>query len=344
MARRCMELNLENATLDEVRVAMDCTPTKKGFRRLQALRWLYEGKSREEVAALSFFSTRQVLRFIHAFNLAGLDGLIPGRSSGRRRILPKEEVAEKIVPVIEDPSLAGQTHWTAVKLHGWIKEQLQAQLGYSTTVRYLHEQDYKLKVPRPWPLNQDEQLREAFCEKLRTWQQDEHTDVWFCDESGFEGDPRPRRTWTKIGKVRLSPYLGEHIRHNVFGAVRPADGRLCAMLFNLCDSETFQVFLDTLAQENPPVAGRRAILVLDNASWHKVKRLNWHHFQPEYLPPRSPDLNAIERLWLRMKADWFNGWIAKNAAQLQDRLIEALQAFMAQPTSLQSQCRPKTSL
>jgi len=313
-----MELNLENATLDEVRVAMDCTPTKKGFRRLQALRWLYEGKSREEVAALSFFSTRQVLRFIHAFNLAGLDGLIPGRSSGRRRILPKEEVAEKIVPVIEDPSLAGQTHWTAVKLHGWIKEQLQAQLGYSTTVRYLHEQDYKLKVPRPWPLNQDEELREAFCEKLRTW--------------------------TKIGKVRLSPYLGEHIRHNVFGAVRPADGRLCAMLFNLCDSQTFQVFLDTLAQENPPVAGRRAILVLDNASWHKVRRLNWHHFQPEYLPPRSPDLNAIERLWLRMKADWFNGWIAKNAAQLQDRLIEALQAFMAQPNSLQSQCRPKTAL
>lgn len=232
-----MELNLENATLEEVRVAMDCTPTKKGFRRLLALRWLYEGKSREEVAALSFFSARQVLRFIHAFNLAGLDGLIPGRSSGRRRILPKEQVAEKIVPVIEDPSLAGQTHWTAVKLHGWIKEHLQAQLGYSTTVRYLHEQDYKLKVPRPWPLHQDAEQREAFCEKLCAWQQDEYTDVWFCDESGFEGDPRPRRTWTKIGKVRVSPYLGEHIRHNVFGAVRPADGRLCAMLFNLCDSQ-----------------------------------------------------------------------------------------------------------
>lgn len=90
--------------------------------------------------------------------------------------------------------------------------------------------------------------------------------------------------------------------------------------------------------------GRRTILVLDNASWHKVKRLNWHHFEPEYLPPRSPDLNAIERLWLRMKADCFSGWIAKNAAQLQDRLIKALQAMIQQPTILQSQCRPKTSL
>ncbi|WP_395753183.1 IS630 family transposase [Prosthecobacter sp.] len=335
---------MDNATLDEVRVAMDCTPTKKGFRRLQALLWLYEGKSREEVAALSRFSLRQVLRFIKAFNLAGLDGLIPGRSSGRSRILPKAQVAEKIVPIIEDPALAGQTHWTAVKLHGWIKEHLQTQLGYSTMVRYLHEQDYKLKVPRPWPLKQDEELREAFCVKLRAWQQNPQTDVWFCDESGFEGDPRPRRTWTKIGKVRLSPYLGEHIRHNLFGAVCPADGRLTAMLFNLCDSASFQVFLDTLAQENPQVPGRRAIVVLDNASWHKVKRLNWHHFEPEYLPARSPDLNAIERLWLRMKADWFNGWIAKSAQELQERLIASVQSLFEQPAILQSQCRPKTSL
>ena len=344
MARPCIELNLENATLQEVRVAMDCTPTKKGFRRLQALRWLYEGKSREEVAGRSCFSLRQVLRFIQAFNLAGLDGLIPGRSSGRRRILPKQQVSEKILPLIEDPSLAGQSHWTAVKLHGWIKENLQTQLGYSTTVRYLHEHDYRLKVPRPWPLNQDEDKRQAFCEKLQSWVADPSIDLWFSDESGFEGDPRPRRTWTKIGQVRHSPYLGEHIRYNVFGAVRPKDGRLGALLFNLCDSVTFQVFLDTLAEENPCVAGRRAILVLDNASWHKTKSLNWHHFEPEYLPPRSPDLNAIERLWLRMKADWFNGWIAKTSEELQNRIIEALRALFDQPVILQSQCRPKTRL
>jgi transposase len=344
VARPCIQLNLENATLEEVRVAMDCTPTKKGFRRLQALRWLYEGKSREEVAALSCFSLRQVLRFIQAFNLAGLDGLIPGRSSGRRRILPKQQVSEQILPFIEDPSLAGQSHWTAVKLHGWIKDHLQTQLGYSTTVRYLHEHDYRLKVPRPWPLNQDEDKRQAFCEKLQRWQADPQVDVWFCDESGFEGDPRPRRTWTKIGKVRHSPYLGEHIRYNVFGAVRPADGRLSALLFNICDRVTFQHFLDNMAEEYPAQEGRRAVLVLDNASWHKCKCLNWHHFEPEYLPPRSPDLNAIERLWLRMKADWFNGWIAKSSDELQERLIEALRSLFNHPNTLQSQCRPKVRL
>ena len=239
MARPCIELNLENATLEEVRRAMDCSPTKKGFRRLLALGWLFEGKSREQVADLSGFSLRHVLRFIQAFNLAGLDGLIPGRSSGRRRILPKEQVSKTILPLIEDPSLAGQSHWTAVKLHGWIKDNLQTQLGYSTTVRYLHAHDYRLKVPRPWPLEHDADKREAFCQKLQLWQNDPSIDLWFADESGFEGDPRPRRTWTKIGHVRHSPYLGEHIHYNLFGAVRPKDGRLGALLFNLCDSVTF---------------------------------------------------------------------------------------------------------
>ena len=90
--------------------------------------------------------------------------------------------------------------------------------------------------------------------------------------------------------------------------------------------------------------GRRAILVLDNAPWHKIKSLNWHHFEPEYLPPRSPDLNPIERLWLCMKADWFNCWIARTSEQLQDRLIETLRSLFDQPATHQSQCRPKNHL
>ncbi|MBK8093432.1 MAG: hypothetical protein IPK32_15995 [Verrucomicrobiaceae bacterium] len=45
-----------------------------------------------------------------------------------------------------------------------------------------------------------------------------------------------------------------------------------------------------------------------------------------------------------MKADWFNGCIAKTSAQLQDRIIESLRSLFDQPSILQSQCRPKTRL
>ena len=47
---------------------MDCTPTKKGFRRLQALLWFYEGKTYQEIASLSHLEARQILRDMQAFN------------------------------------------------------------------------------------------------------------------------------------------------------------------------------------------------------------------------------------------------------------------------------------
>ena len=57
---------------------------------------------------------------------------------------------------------------------------------------------------------------------------------------------------------------------------------------------------------------KRRLLILDNASWHKAQRLNWHHFEVHYLPGYSPDFNPIERLWLRLKADFFSDFIAKS--------------------------------
>ncbi|MFO1511689.1 MAG: transposase [Verrucomicrobiota bacterium] len=52
-------------------------------------------------------------------------------------------------------------------------------------------------------------------------------------------------------------------------------------------------------------AGVRQLVIVDNASWHKSSRLNWHHFEPKFLPGYSPDFNPIERLRLRLKADRF---------------------------------------
>jgi hypothetical protein len=110
------------------------------------------------------------------------------------------------------------------------------------------------------------------------------------------------------------------------------------LLFDGVDSAVFQCWLDELAQSIPANDGVRRLLVLDNASWHKVKTLHWHHFEPLFLPPYSPDFNPIERLWLRMKADFFTDWIARNSADQEDRLCAALNHFMAHPHQTASIC------
>ena len=88
------------------------------------------------------------------------------------------------MPVLENPGQAGEVHWTGVKLHGYLKEELGLEVGYSTTVRYLHELGYNLRVPRPWPERQNEEQRNAFLKQLRIWQADPGLELWFAARGG----------------------------------------------------------------------------------------------------------------------------------------------------------------
>lgn len=94
-------------------------------------------------------------------------------------------------------------------------------------------------------------------------------------------------------------YYGGHLRRNIVGAVAPATGKITALIVSHCNSEVFQAFLDTFADENPPDRYKH-YMVLDNASWHKSVSLNWHHITAVFLPPYSPDFNPIEQLWLQI--------------------------------------------
>jgi len=330
--------NWENATPEDLRVAMEAAPNRRSYVRLHALRALLLGYSRAQVCELCARSDRMLRLWIELFNRGGIDALRTKRPGQRPRKVKLERVRDLLVPVLENPAQAGVVHWTGVKVHGYLKEQLCVDLGYRTTIRWLHELNFHLRVPRPWPERQNEQERKEFLERLRGWTSDPTVKLWFSDECGVEGDPRPRRRWVQPGQPRTVPYLGDHLRQNVIGAVSPQTGELFSLILDGVDTDVFQFFLDHLAENVPKVEGVRQLLVLDNASWHKATRLHWHHFEPVYLPGYSPDFNPIERLWLRLKADWFWDFIARTHGELTDRLCTALKAFIDQPDKTASIC------
>lgn len=317
---------------------MEAAPNKRSYIRLNALRSLLLGISRATVCQQFCRTERMVRLWIEMFNRGGIDALITRARPGRPRKVTLERVRDLLLPVLENPATAGQVHWTGVKIHGYLQEQLSLELGYRTAVRWLHELNFHLRVPQPWPERQNEEERKKFQEELRALCEDPKVELWFGDESGFEGDPRPRRRWVQPGKPRTVPYLGDHLRQNVIGAVAPQSGALFSLVVDGVDTDVFQFFLDEMAKTVPRKEGVRQILILDNASWHKAARLQWHHFEPKFLPGYSPDFNPIERLWLRVKADWFWDYFARTPEELTERLCTALKSFIDQPAKTASAC------
>ena len=129
-------------------------------------------------------------------------------------------------------------------------------------------------------------------------------DLWAIDEVHFQQSGSRCRLW--IPPEDHDPVLPHHpTRKSVgyFGAVRLQDGQFAyAQESGKFNGQTYWQFLQQLSQGSQS-AGKRVILILDNARYHHAKlHREWRQthdegFHVEYLPPYSPDLNPIERVW-----------------------------------------------
>jgi transposase len=329
--------NPENASLADIRATMQAG-NRETYRRCLAIVMLLTHIPHEQVLAALDVCESTLRKIIRAFNLYGIDGLVAKKRPGRSRTLNVEQ-RQQIIEEFEDPGKAQRTFWTATAFHGYLTDKFQVECSYSTLLRLLHEKGYVLKVPQPWPDRQDEAQREAFRVKLAQLTSDADIDIWYSDETGIEGEPKPRRRWAIKGSKPRDTHNGDHVRLSVLGVVCPRNGEFFAIEASHCDTDVFQVFLDEAARSIRPTR-RRNILIVDNASWHKRKSLNWHFFEPLYLPPYSPDFNPIERLWLVLKAEWFNHIHCKNLEALMQRADVALCDLIKNPEKVASATTP----
>ncbi len=111
-----------------------------------------------------------------------------------------------------------------------------------------------------------------------------------------------------------------------FGAVNLRTGQFVRKMCKIFNAETFRHFLEPLLRHR--ARGRRMIIVLDNARYHHATLLTpfLHQHAPHlrllFLPPYSPQLASIERVWkLTRRLATHNRYFA--------RLDEVLQAVNA---------------
>ena len=320
-------INFENTSLEAISVAKECAPTKEGFKRYFALEFLYNGMSPTEVSKYFKVAKKTIYRWIKLFNEEGLDGLALKGKSGRPRKIPIGKFQAEYLPIILDPKLAGEDNFTAIKFHSFLRESYEEDLCYQTLLNYYHEQKLSLVVPRPSVTDkQDAQKREGFIEAIKKLAADKK-EIWFSDEVGFEGDPRPRARWVKKGSKPVNGKASEHIRFSAIGSINPLSGEIMSLVVPGADQKVFQIYLDEFSKSTDK---REIYLVLDNASWHKAASLNWHNIKPVYLPPYSPDYNPIENLWRFIKLNFFNNWYAKTVEDLIDKICLAFNSLTPQ--------------
>ncbi len=148
MARKPTLPNGENCSLAELEAAAGSAPSRQSHIRLQAIRSLLLGVAPDIVARLALVKPRTLAVWVGKFNTSGIDALIDQSRPGRpRKILPQR--TPELKELLAQRSQVGVTHWTGKKFHGYLRESLSVEVGYRTVIRWLHENNFRLKVPQP---------------------------------------------------------------------------------------------------------------------------------------------------------------------------------------------------
>jgi transposase len=123
--------------------------------------------------------------------------------------------------------------------------------------------------------------------------------LWCEDEVHFQRHSSLIRMWAPKGQQPrvLSPSVRDKV--GFFGALDLKTGGLLTREASTFSADTFGDFIRYLLQSTRG----KIYLILDNASWHKAQALrelfsaNQDRIVRIFLPPYSPELNPVERVW-----------------------------------------------
>jgi transposase len=125
-------------------------------------------------------------------------------------------------------------------------------------------------------------------------------ELYFFDEARFGTHSNLGHGWFPKGKrTAVKVKLGFQ-NFYVYSAVNIDSGEDFSLIMPQVNTINMNEFLAQLSKD---LGGKQVILVMDGAGWHKSKSLLIpENIEIVYLPPYSPELNPVEKLWQYIKS------------------------------------------
>jgi hypothetical protein len=161
--------------------------------------------------------------------------------------------------------------------------------------------------------------------------------VWFADEARIGQKNSLTRVWGQTGARPVAPKDLGFASAYLFGAVCPAEGKAAALVMPICNTLAMNHHLREISSQ---LAGdSHALVILDGAGWHRSRGL----VVPDNitllpLPPYSPELNPVERIWRYLRSHWLANSVFRSLAEIMDACEAAWNRFAVDPGLIRSLC------
>jgi transposase len=309
------KLLIEHRTVRDKRIA----------DRLKVILWSDEGWSAEAIARALFIDDATVRRHL---NLYKEERRVKLNYKGSEPLLTKGE-SELLSARLEE-----ECYVKARDIQAYIRTTYNKELAIPTITLWLKNNNFTYKKPKLTP-KADSALQGKFIEhyeQLLNKASIDNTPVLFGDGVHPSQQTRPAFGWIKKGKDKVIEVNSARKRLNILGAINLETMKFEYQDFKTVNGSATIEFFTKL--ENAYPTATRIDLILDNAGYNKsqevVSFLKSSRIKVHYLPPRSPNLNAVERLWKIMHEHVSNNRVYSKFQDFKKAIFEFFDNLMPQ--------------
>ncbi len=287
-----IELTLEQQLALESRHAS--SRDKRECDRIKAVLLCHEGWSTPMIAQALRLHETTIIRHLNDFIKSKKLCPTNGGSEGYLNAMKTQQLIEHLCDV---------TYLHAHQILVYIQEHFDVKFTVSGLNKWLHQHKFSYKKPKGVPHKFDVEKQADFIEYYEDLKTSLKPDepLLFMDAVHPTQATKITAGWIRTGEDKSIETTGSRTRLNIVGAIRL--GHLSeAVIEQYPKTVNGESIVDFLTKTRAFYQASGTIhLVLDGAGYHRsalvvdaAKTLN---IKLHYLPPYSPNLNPIERLW-----------------------------------------------
>jgi transposase len=157
-------------------------------------------------------------------------------------------------------------------------------------------------------------------DRIKSLEIDKANSIYFFDEARFGLQSSLCRRWAKRGSECTVKVKQGYQNFYVYSSVASKTGAQFSLLLPFVNTEMMQIYLDEFSKS---LGSENAILIMDQAGWHKSKDLVVpSNIDIWFLPSYSPELNPVERLWKHIKRNTLHNRLYESLKQLEKAVID----------------------
>lgn len=260
--------------------------------RIKAVLAYDEGYSYSEIAHILLLDDETIRRHIDDYWLE--KKLFPENGGSGSKLNEKEshELIEHLKEI---------TYLYVKDICEYVKQKYKKGYRISGMTKWLHANGFSYKKPHAVPAKAAREKQLAFINYYNELKKKAagKDPIYFADSVHPQHQTQLTYGWILKGERKAIATTGRQKRLNFIGGICLNGHRIIYKQADKVNADSIAAFLCELRKQNP---GKYKIhLIWDNAGYHQDKGLQIFAkglgIELHYLPPYSPNLNPIERLW-----------------------------------------------